>query len=296
MDPSAPYLPAPPNPALASSSFLLPFTQQSSPRSLHIATGAAGAHAPEPEEQTAHPLRPHGHDADADVADYAATGSIADAMTHGPGPHGGLTRALTHKERELIGHLDRLKYFLATAPSRWSTDDPHAAAAAAAGLSMGHPSSTHPALNRFLLPNSEYVSCVLWGGLYHITGTDIVRALVFRFEAFGRPVRNMKKFEEGVFSDLRNLKPGMDACLEEPKVSTVPLRMCAHTRIDMIACHLHRHLRIYVHLPLLHIVSDPIFAWTDSRTHCVDGSPFGSDAVTPVTPRMSWWSCNRASV
>lgn len=46
-----------------------------------------------------------------------------------------------------------------------------------------------------------------------------MRALVFRFEAFGRPVRNMKKFEEGVFSDLRNLKPGVDACLEEPKVS-----------------------------------------------------------------------------
>ena len=85
----------------------------------------------------------------------------------------------------------------------------------------GHPHSAHPALNRFLLPNAEYVSCVLWGGLYHITGTDIVRALVFRFEAFGRPVRNMKKFEEGVFSDLRNLKPGVDACLEEPKVSLV---------------------------------------------------------------------------
>ena len=84
----------------------------------------------------------------------------------------------------------------------------------------------HPALNRFLLPNSEYVSCVLWGGLYHITGTDIVRALVFRFEAFGRPVKNMKKFEEGVFSDLRNLKPGVDACLEEPKVSVGVRCLC----------------------------------------------------------------------
>ena len=30
----------------------------------------------------------------------------------------------------------------------------------------------------------------------------------------------MKKFEEGVFSDLRNLKPGVDACLEEPKVGS----------------------------------------------------------------------------
>jgi hypothetical protein len=26
------------------------------------------------------------------------------------------------------------------------------------------------------------VTCVLWNGLYHVTGTDIVRALVFRFE------------------------------------------------------------------------------------------------------------------
>ena len=32
----------------------------------------------------------------------------------------------------------------------------------------------------------------------------------------------MKKFEEGVFSDLRNLKPGVDACLEEPKVRATP--------------------------------------------------------------------------
>ena len=32
----------------------------------------------------------------------------------------------------------------------------------------------------------EFVTCVLWSGLYHITGTDIVRALVFRFEAFGK--------------------------------------------------------------------------------------------------------------
>jgi transcription factor STE12 len=53
--------------------------------------------------------------------------------------------------------------------------------------------------------------------LFHITGTDIVRSLTYRFFAFGRPVSNTKKFEEGIFSDLRNLKPGTDASLEEPK-------------------------------------------------------------------------------
>ncbi|GBC01837.1 hypothetical protein RclHR1_04350013 [Rhizophagus clarus] len=92
--------------------------------------------------------------------------------------------------------VDELKYWLATAPVNWELDQN---------------------IRRYLLPTGEYISCVLWNSLYHITGTDIVRSLVFRFQAFGRPVKNIKKFEEGVFSDLRNLKPGMDASLEEPK-------------------------------------------------------------------------------
>ncbi|KAJ9080967.1 hypothetical protein DSO57_1019362 [Entomophthora muscae] len=72
-------------------------------------------------------------------------------------------------------------------------------------------------IQRFPLPNGEYLSCILWNGLFFMTGTDIVRSLVFRFECYGRPVRNFKKFEEGIFSDLRNLKPGIDAILEEPR-------------------------------------------------------------------------------
>lgn len=50
-----------------------------------------------------------------------------------------------------------------------------------------------------------------------LTISITVRALAFRFEAFGRPIHATKKWEEGVFSDLRNLKPGQDACLEDPK-------------------------------------------------------------------------------
>ncbi|KAJ3203663.1 homeodomain transcription factor ste12 [Dinochytrium kinnereticum] len=92
--------------------------------------------------------------------------------------------------------LESLKLFLATAPSTWDPDQ---------------------VIKHFTLPSGENVSCVLWNNLFHITGTDIVRSLTFRFAAFGRPVKNMKKFEEGVFSDLRNLKPGIDATLEEPR-------------------------------------------------------------------------------
>ncbi|GJJ09278.1 hypothetical protein Clacol_003500 [Clathrus columnatus] len=116
------------------------------------------------------------------------------------------------RQHDLMAYLESLKEFLATAPSRWPTSPSDAIP----------PSQQHPALNRFLLPSNEYVTCVNWNHRYYITGTDIVRALVLRFEAFGRPVKNMKKFEEGIFSDLRNLKPGQDACLEDPKVFSVP--------------------------------------------------------------------------
>ena len=195
--------------------------RRSSPTSsLQIST-ASVSQEQDADEQTAHPSRmqpqfplpqsqPH---QSAQSVDPSPVKSVPPSVLT-------FTRPLTHREQELLAHLDRLKFFLATAPSRWNAGEQDESDASS--IPVGHPSSTHPALNRFLLPNQEYVSCVLWSGLYHITGTDIVRALVFRFEAFGRPVRNMKKFEEGVFSDLRNLKPGTDACLEEPKVCTFP--------------------------------------------------------------------------
>ncbi|KAI0435135.1 STE like transcription factor [Xylaria sp. FL1042] len=105
-------------------------------------------------------------------------------------------QALPHDAQVALQQVDNLKYFLISAPVDWQPDQ---------------------YIRRFLLPTGEYVSCVLWNNLFHISGTDIVRCLSFRFQAFGRPVRNSKKFEEGIFSDLRNLKSGTDASLEEPK-------------------------------------------------------------------------------
>jgi transcription factor STE12 len=207
------------------------------PSALQISTDTAAAQDHDADEQTAHPSRMQSQLqridtpalqalAETDAQPAGSTSRRSSPSDAGSSPaltsfgnfEDSLSRPLTHKERELLAHLDRLKFFLATAPSRWTADGNERSSGDPNALPVGHPNSAHPALNRFLLPNSEYVSCVLWGGLYHITGTDIVRALVFRFEAFGRPVKNMKKFEEGVFSDLRNLKPGVDACLEEPKV------------------------------------------------------------------------------
>ncbi|KAJ2274113.1 hypothetical protein J3F81_002370 [Coemansia sp. RSA 371] len=73
------------------------------------------------------------------------------------------------------------------------------------------------AIRRFCFGNGDKLSCVRWDAQFHITSTDIIRALVHRFEDIKRPVVNIKKFEEGVFSDLRCLKPGTDARLELPR-------------------------------------------------------------------------------
>ncbi|PFH49297.1 hypothetical protein AMATHDRAFT_48848 [Amanita thiersii Skay4041] len=172
-----------------------------------------------------------------DMSQQAVTQGQEEPSTARPTIPQGLSRALTPQEEEKLSYLERLKFFLATAPSHWDHNGPSSNTSnsypnhAFSNEMMAHRSAAlghappHPQLNRFLLPTQEFVTCVLWNGMYHITGTDIVRALVFRFDAFGRPVRNMKKFEEGVFSDLRNLKPGMDACLEEPKVHSLPVSL-----------------------------------------------------------------------
>jgi hypothetical protein len=120
--------------------------------------------------------------------------------------------------------VEKLRFFLATAPSSFPNElaalDPYQQQQQAyISSSPNQQQSQLDGIHRFRLPNGEHISCVRWQSLYHITGTDIIRTLVFRFHAFGRKICNMKKFEEGVFSDLRNLKAGTDATLETPKVS-----------------------------------------------------------------------------
>ncbi|KAH9451408.1 hypothetical protein Pst134EB_018878 [Puccinia striiformis f. sp. tritici] len=97
-------------------------------------------------------------------------------------------------QESMLQAVDKLKYFLATAPTS---------------------SIALPTTHRTRLPEKKDASIDF--NFQRVSGTDIVRALHFRFTAFGRPVRNAKKFEEGIFSDLRNLKSGTDATLEEPK-------------------------------------------------------------------------------
>ncbi|KAJ2733226.1 hypothetical protein IW152_003225 [Coemansia sp. BCRC 34962] len=114
--------------------------------------------------------------------------------------------------------------FLANAPSLFGEDevqgeevDPDISSGSHAG-----------AIRRFSFSNGDALSCVRWDERFHITSTDIIRALVHRFQDIQRPVTNIKKFEEGVFSDLRSLKPGVHARLELPRSEFLDLLFKHH--------------------------------------------------------------------
>lgn len=72
-------------------------------------------------------------------------------------------------------------------------------------------------IKKYQLKNGDCIHCILWNYHFYITGTDIVKILIWRFQSSGKSIGNIKKFEEGIFSDLRNLKPGIDATLENPR-------------------------------------------------------------------------------
>lgn len=116
------------------------------------------------------------------------------------------------KIQEAVTKIRALKDFLLTAPNLFK--------------------SSNDFIIQFKLPTEEKISCVYWDGLC-ITGTDIVRILAYRFSLFGRDIVNRKKFEEGVFSDLRNLKINIDARLENPKSELLEYlykRHCVRTK------------------------------------------------------------------
>ncbi|KAJ1505649.1 homeodomain transcription factor ste12 [Coelomomyces lativittatus] len=95
---------------------------------------------------------------------------------------------------DLKNALEQLNHFLTTATEGWLP---------------------HEKIRQFPLLTGDMIACVYHNTTFYITGTDIVRVLMFLFLAHHRPVQHVKKFEEGVFSDLRNLKPGVHATLEE---------------------------------------------------------------------------------
>lgn len=98
---------------------------------------------------------------------------------------------------EALKLVRALDFFLITAPVNWHENQ---------------------IIRRYYLNKEEgFVSCVYWNNLYFITGTDIVRCIAYKMHHLGRKITDRKKFEEGIFSDLRSLKSGTHAVLEDAR-------------------------------------------------------------------------------
>lgn len=108
-----------------------------------------------------------------------------------------LSQEAIQEKLESLQLLKDLDLFLVTAPVNWHENQ---------------------VIRRYFLNKEEgFVSCVYWNNLYFITGTDIVRCIAYKMTHIGRRIVDRKKFEEGIFSDLRALKYGTHAVLENSR-------------------------------------------------------------------------------
>ncbi|OLY85688.1 Transcription factor steA [Smittium mucronatum] len=122
---------------------------------------------------------------------------------------------LTENDKD---HANTLIYFLQNGPELLSLDEKELGTVnIPPNLIVQNYGSKKALIKQYKFKDGEFVSCVKWEDEYYITSTDIIRVLLYRFEKINRPVVFAKKFEEGVFSDLRSLKHGQGARLESPR-------------------------------------------------------------------------------
>lgn len=138
------------------------------------------------------------------------------------------------------------------------------------------------ACKKFELPESggESISCVFWDGQYYITGTDIIKVIIYKLRAENIFVTKdtIKKFEEGVFSDLRYLKPGVGARLEEAR-SEFLAWLCRHGAIRT-----QKKQKVYLwdQVDWTKLVSDARDRWFKQATETFDVATVASSASTTL--------------
>lgn len=93
---------------------------------------------------------------------------------------GGGTFAGIPTQSSMLQAVDKLKFFLATAPSHFDQDETRADDGPRGGRRGGEGGQDAAAareercLNRFQLPTGELISCVLWNGLFHVSPPNSV--------------------------------------------------------------------------------------------------------------------------
>lgn len=87
----------------------------------------------------------------------------------------------------------------------------------------------------------EFTVCVAWKGRFMISGSHVMRTItaLYRLKNMGKPLMDRRRFEEGIYSDLRCLKTGVDALLEESNSELIKYLY------KLNACRTHKRQKIY---------------------------------------------------
>ncbi|TPX41745.1 hypothetical protein SeLEV6574_g05941 [Synchytrium endobioticum] len=111
----------------------------------------------------------------------------------------GYPETMIHPD-EATSVATRLKTFIRTAPDRLR-------------------SKPSPCVDKFELDYNGPIAVVSWNQGIFVSGTDVLKIVQKLFSELGRPIdpAHQKKWEEGIFSDLRGLKVSVGCILEQPR-------------------------------------------------------------------------------
>ncbi|TIB11429.1 hypothetical protein E3P89_02594, partial [Wallemia ichthyophaga] len=105
---------------------------------------------------------------------------------------------------KIAGSIKILNNFLIEAPSLFNNE-----------LDLG-PLHPHALIHRIPLESeSNYIHCIRWLNDLYISSSDLFKIVGFKLVSLGRHIRDHRKLNEGISSDLRNLKPGIDSIIQD---------------------------------------------------------------------------------
>ncbi len=131
----------------------------------------------------------------------------------------------------------------------------------------------------------DTITCSFREGEFLISGTDIVKSLtaLFRLAQLGRQPADRRRFEEGIAGDLRSIKAGRGAILEEANSDLLKFLY----RINSVRTHKKQKIFIWAAVPFLRLHNDSMAR----ELRCATGGPLpcrvGGERFSPPNAHCS---------
>lgn len=102
----------------------------------------------------------------------------------------------------------------------------------------------------------DSITCAFWRKEGLISGSDIIKVIkaIYRLKFLGQSPKDRRKFEDGIISDLRSLRIGKDATLEE---ANSPLLKFLY-RLNCVRTHKRQKIFKWASVPFMKLFSDSL--------------------------------------